>query len=82
MNVLYLPIYGLISKCEYLCCRQLIVYGERESRVHGIKICGGIYQRVRYGQGIIIRFAASPKPATGPKYDVIKMAALFAFLME
>ena len=53
----------------------IIVYGERESRVHGIKICGGIYQRVRYGQGIIMKFAASPKPVTELIYDVIKMAA-------
>ena len=47
-----------------------------------IKISGGIYQCVRYGIGVILRFAASPKLATGPKYDVIKMAAKLETLSE
>ena len=48
----------------------------------GKKISGGIYQSVRYDERINLRFAASPKPATGPSYDVIKMAALFEILTE
>ena len=66
---------AMLSNCGWTYIAYNIVYGERESRVHGIKISGGIYQRFRYGQGIIIKLAASPKPATGLKYDVIKMAA-------
>ena len=54
---------------------KLIVYVERESRVIGNQISGGIYHFVRYDKGINLRFAASLKPATGPMYDVIKMAA-------
>ena len=45
--------------------------------MHGIKICGDIYQRVRYGLWIIISHVASLNPATGPIYDVIKMATVF-----
>ena len=52
------------------------------SRMLGIKKCGDIYQRVRYGLWIIISHVASPNPATGPKYDVIKMAAKFKTLSE
>lgn len=46
----------------------------------GIKKCGDIYQRLRYGIGVILRLVASPNPATGPKYDVIKMAAKLEIL--
>ena len=48
----------------------------------GIKISSDIYQCVRTGIGVILRYVASPKPATGPKYDVIKMAAKFETLSE
>jgi hypothetical protein len=41
----------------------------------GKKISGGIYQSVRYDIGVNLRFAASPKHATGPRYDVTKMEA-------
>ena len=39
------------------------------------KISGDIYQCVRYGIVVILRSVTSPNPATGLKYDVIKMAA-------
>ena len=45
------------------------------SRMFGIKISGDIYQCVRYGIVVILRSVTSPNPATGLKYDVIKMAA-------
>ena len=38
-------------------------------------IGGDIYQCVRYGIVVILRSVTSPNPATGLKYDVIKMAA-------
>ena len=52
------------------------------SRMLGKKIIGDIYQCVRYGIGVSLRFVASPKQATGPRYDVIKTAAKFEILSE
>ena len=47
------------------------------SRLFCKKESGDIYQNVRYAIGFNLSFVASSKPATGPAYDVIKMAARF-----
>ena len=52
------------------------------SRMFGNQISAGIYHYVRYGIGVILRFAASLKSATGPRYDDINMAAELETLSE
>ena len=48
----------------------------------GNQISGDIYQCIRHGIGVILRYVATPNSATGPKYDVIKMAPKLETLTE
>ena len=70
---------GDVRRIYISLCRYVYV---GTSRMFGIKISGDIYQCVCYGIGVILRFFASPNPATGPKYDVIKIAAKLETLSE
>ena len=63
---------GDVRRIYISLCRYVYV---GTSRMFGIKISGDIYQCVRYGFVVILRSFTIPNPATGLKYDVIKMAA-------